>query len=145
MKTNILIINGPNLNLLGKREPDIYGHRDFESYLEELKDRFPTATLSYYQSNGEGALIDKLHEAGFSVDGSVLNAGAYTHTSLALAYAIKAITAPVVEAHISNITAREDVRHHSFLSPVCCGCVFGFGLESYALAVQALIDRKAEK
>jgi 3-dehydroquinate dehydratase-2 len=145
MKTNILIINGPNLNLLGRREPDIYGHRDFESFLQELKERFQDVEFSYYQSNSEGALIDKLHECGFQADGIVLNAGAYTHTSLALADAIKAITSPVVEVHISNITAREEVRHHSFLSPVCKGCIFGFGLEGYALAVQALTDKKSTK
>ena len=139
---NILVINGPNLNLLGKREPEIYGKRDFDSYLEELRKAFPEHKIEYFQSNHEGGIIDKLHEVGFTIDGIVLNAGAYTHTSLAIADAIKGITSPVVEVHISNISSREEVRHHSFLSPVCMGCIFGFGLDSYKLAIQAIIDKK---
>jgi 3-dehydroquinate dehydratase-2 len=139
---NIIIINGPNLNLLGKREPEIYGHQSFEDYLEVLKQQYPNVNISYYQSNIEGELINIIQETGFISDGIVLNAGAYTHTSLAIADAIKGITSPVVEVHISNISSREEVRHHSFLSPVCMGCIFGFGLDSYKLAVQAIIDKK---
>jgi 3-dehydroquinate dehydratase-2 len=135
---NILIINGPNLNLLGKREPAIYGNKDFDSFLKELKNDFPQHTINYFQSNHEGSIIDKLHEEGFSADGIVLNAGAYTHTSLAIADAIKSISSPVIEVHISNVFAREDFRKHSFLSPVCKGCICGFGLDSYRLAIVAL-------
>lgn len=142
---NILIINGPNLNLLGTREPTIYGKRDFESYFKELQVQYPEHQLTYYQSNHEGDIIDKLHEAGFSIDGIVLNAGAYTHTSLAIADAIKAITSPVVEVHISNVFSREDVRHRSFLSPVCLGCICGFGLNSYRLAVEAILKQEQIK
>lgn len=139
---NILIINGPNLNLLGKREPTIYGSQNFEAYFQELKTIFPGINLEYFQSNHEGAIIDKLHEVGFSVDGIVLNAGAYTHTSVAIADAIKGITSPVIEVHISNVFTREEFRHHSFLSPVCMGCICGFGLQSYQLGIQALINKK---
>ncbi|MDR1678621.1 MAG: type II 3-dehydroquinate dehydratase [Prevotellaceae bacterium] len=135
---NILIINGPNLNLLGQREPEIYGNTGFESYLNELQNRFSKHRLEYFQSNHEGAIIDKLHEAGFTADGIVLNAGAYTHSSVAIADAIKSITAPVIEVHISNVFAREAFRHHSFLSPVCKGVICGFGLDSYRLAIEAL-------
>ncbi len=135
---NILIINGPNLNLLGKREPAIYGNKDFDSFLKELKSIFPQHTISYFQSNNEGDIIDKLHEKGFLADGIVLNAGAYTHTSLAIADAIKSIPSPVVEVHISNVFAREDFRKHSFLSPVCKGYICGFGMDSYRLAIEAL-------
>lgn len=136
---DILIINGPNLNLLGVREPGIYGHRDFDSYLDELKALYPDIDISYYQSNHEGDLIDKLQEVGFGLtDGIVLNAGAYTHTSLAIADCIAAITTPVVEVHISNIHSREQIRHHSMISPVCRGVIAGFGLDSYRLAIEAL-------
>lgn len=137
---DILIVNGPNLNLLGVREPGIYGSRDFESYLGELRQRFEGHTIKYFQSNHEGALIDRLQEAGFGeVGGIVLNAGAYTHTSLALADCISAINAPVVEVHISNVHAREEVRHKSMISGVCRGVIAGFGLDSYRLAVEALV------
>lgn len=133
---NILIINGPNLNLLGKREPSIYGNESFESFLTSLRKDFSgNISIEYFQSNCEGAIIDKLHEAGFSTDGIILNAGAYTHTSLAIADAVSAISTPVVEVHISNVFARENIRHHSFLSPVCAGTIGGFGLNSYRLAI----------
>lgn len=133
----ILIINGPNLNLLGKREPEVYGSLTFESYFETLKTRFSDLQLEYYQSNVEGLLIDKLHETGFDYDGIIINAGAYTHTSIAIADAIKAITTPVIEVHISNVFARESFRHHSYLSPVCKACIAGFGLDSYRLAIES--------
>lgn len=135
----IQIINGPNLNLLGKREPSVYGNQSFEDYLLELKKNFPQVDLVYFQSNIEGEIIDKLHEVGFDVDGIVLNAGAYTHTSIAIADAIKAITSDVVEVHISNVFERESYRHHSYLSAVCKGCIVGFGLDSYKLAINALL------
>ena len=131
----ILLINGPNLNLLGTREPEIYGHQSFEDYFETLKINFPKVALEYFQSNHEGALLDKLHEAGFSADGIVLNAGAFTHTSVALADAIAAITTPVIEVHISNVHRREPFRHQSFLSAHCVGSIVGLGLEGYRLAV----------
>lgn len=131
----IQIINGPNLNLLGKREPDTYGSQSFEAYFETLKARFPQISLSYYQSNVEGELINKLHEVGFHVDGIILNAGAYTHTSVALHDAIAAIKTPVVEVHISNVYAREEFRHKSLITSKCKGLITGFGLESYALAI----------
>jgi 3-dehydroquinate dehydratase-2 len=137
----ILIINGPNLNLLGKREPSVYGNETFESYLEKLKKEFSDkVSIDYFQSNSEGAIIDKLHETGFSTDGIILNAGGYTHTSIAIADAIAAIRTPVVEVHISNIFARENFRHLSFLSPVCEGSIVGFGLKSYSLAVQSFLS-----
>ena len=135
----IQIINGPNLNLLGKREPTVYGNQTFEAYFQELKLLFPEAQLDYFQSNTEGAIIDKIHEVGFTYDGIVLNGGAYTHTSIAIADAIRSITVPVIEVHISNVFKREDYRHHSFLSEVCKGCIVGFGLDSYRLAVDAVI------
>lgn len=136
----ILIINGPNLNLLGKREPEVYGHAGFEQYFESLQKTYQsTVEMSYYQSNHEGAMIDKLHEAGFSFDGIILNAGAYTHTSLALADAVRAITTPVVEVHISNTHAREAFRHHSFISAAAKGVILGFGLDSYRLGVESLL------
>ncbi len=131
----ILVINGPNLNLLGKREPDIYGTRTFEDFFQEMKTQFPQVELEYFQSNHEGALLDKLHEAGFISDGIVLNAGAFTHTSIALADAVGAITAPVIEVHISNVHQREAFRHHSYLSAKCVGSIVGLGLEGYRLAV----------
>ena len=134
----ILIINGPNLNLLGKREPEIYGNRSFEQFLEELRGVFPDVELDYFQSNHEGALLDRIHEAGFSVDGIVLNAGAFTHTSIALADAVAAIPAPVIEVHISNVHKREPFRHHSYLSAKCLGSIVGLGLDGYRLAAEHL-------
>lgn len=131
----IQIINGPNLNLLGTREPSIYGNKTFGAYLDELRARYPECEISYFQSNIEGEMITKIHETGFSFDGIILNAGAYTHTSIALHDAIKAVTVPVIEVHISNVHARESFRHHSFLSPVCKGVIAGFGMESYRLAL----------
>jgi len=133
-----LIINGPNLNLLGKREPDVYGRVTFEGYLESLRTAFPQDEISYFQSNIEGELIDKIHETGFDYDGIILNAGAYTHTSIALRDAIKAVTTPVVEVHISNVHARESFRHISMISAVCKGVIAGFGMDSYRLALEAL-------
>lgn len=135
----IQIINGPNLNLLGKREPSVYGNQSFEAYLEELKSQFPNVQLDYFQSNTEGAIIDKIHEVGFSYDAIVLNGGAYTHTSIAIADAIRSITVPVLEVHISNVFKREEYRHHSFLSEACKGCIVGFGMDSYRLAIEATL------
>ena len=135
----IQIINGPNLNLVGKREPTIYGHSSFEDYLQVLRQRYPDCEFAYYQSNVEGELINKIHEVGFSYDGIVLNAGAYTHTSIALHDAIKAVTTPVVEVHISNVHARESFRHVSMLSAACKGVILGFGLDSYRLAVESFL------
>lgn len=132
----IIIINGPNLNLLGIREPEIYGGETFEDFFERLQLDYPAASLHYFQSNSEGALIDKLHETGFSFDGIILNAGAYTHTSIAIADAVASINTPVVEVHISNIYAREPFRRHSYLSPYCAGCIAGLGLQGYALALE---------
>lgn len=136
----IQIINGPNLNLLGKREPSIYGDSSFESYLKELRTMYSEVELSYYQSNHEGDIIDLLQEVGFTADGIVLNAGAYTHTSVAIHDAIRAIKSPVIEVHLSNVHQREEFRHHSFLSPVCKGVICGFGMTSYALAIRAILD-----
>ncbi len=135
----IQIINGPNLNLLGKREPSVYGNQSFETYLEELKLLFPETQLDYFQSNTEGSLIDKIQEVGFSYDGIVLNGGAYTHTSIAIADAIRSISVPVIEVHISNVFKREDFRHHSYLSDACKGCIVGFGMDSYRLAIDAIL------
>ena len=137
----ILILNGPNLNLLGRREPTVYGHRSFNDFLDELRQHMEgRAELTYFQSNSEGALIDRLHEAGFGeVDGIVFNAGAYTHTSIALADAIRGIETPVVEVHISNVHQREEFRHHSMLAAACKGVICGFGLDSYRLAIEAMI------
>ena len=138
----IAIINGPNLNLLGVREPSVYGSRSMEEYFEELKKHFEgRASLSYFQSNCEGAIIDEIHRRGFSADGIVLNAGAYTHTSVAIADCISAINSPVIEVHISNVHSRESFRHHSMISAVCKGVIAGFGLDSYRLAIEALINR----
>ena len=137
----ILIINGPNLNLLGKREPTIYGNTTFEDYLEQLREKYPQCEISYYQSNIEGELINKIHEVGFTYDGIILNAGAYTHTSIALHDAIKAVTTPVIEVHISNVHAREPFRHVSMISAACKGVVIGFGLESYRLALESFIGK----
>lgn len=139
MKTKILIINGPNLNLLGKREPEIYGNQSFEAYLETLRLRFPSVQIDYFQSNSEGAIIDRLHDSA-QYAGVVLNAGAYTHTSLAIADAIGAITTKVVEVHISCILAREPIRHTSLIAAKCAGSIMGFGLDSYRLGVSALIE-----
>ena len=137
----ILIINGPNLNLLGVREPDIYGKLSMEDYIGAIQADYPNVEIDYYQSNHEGDIIDRLHEEGFDSDlnGIVLNAGAYTHTSLAIADAIKAIRVPVIEVHISNVHARETIRHTSLLSPVCRGVIAGFGLDSYRLAIEAFL------
>ena len=136
---NILIINGPNLNLLGKREPELYGNETFESYFEKLQLQFPYLILEYYQSNIEGEIISKLQEIGFSYDGIVLNAGAYTHTSIGIGDAIKAISTPVVEVHISNTFSRESFRHKSYISPIVKGIIIGFGLKSYELALRSLL------
>lgn len=135
----ILIINGPNLNLLGKREPEIYGSQTFEEYFERLKNEFSNVDLSYFQSNHEGSIIDKIHEVGFSHDAIILNAGGLTHTSVALADAIGGVTTPVLEVHISNIHAREAFRHHSYLTPKCVGMICGLGLKGYALAINYFI------
>lgn len=134
----IHIVNGPNLNLLGKREPEVYGTLTFNHFLEQLRKEFPLLDLRYFQSNHEGALIDYLHEHGFAPTGFILNAGGYSHTSIALADAVAAIPAPVVEVHISNIYARESFRHHSHLSRVCKGCLAGFGLDGYRMALTHL-------
>ncbi len=131
----IIIINGPNLNLLGHREPSVYGSETFENFLAEMQKKYPNLEISYYQSNIEGELITKLHEIGFSYDGIVLNAAGYTHTSIAIADAIRAIKTPVIEVHISNTYSREEFRHHSFISPVAKGIIVGFGLKSYELAL----------
>ncbi len=141
----ILILNGPNLNLLGIREKSVYGSRSFEDYFEELKENFSDFELTYFQSNTEGTLIDKLHELGFSYKGIIFNAGAYTHTSVALSDAVKAIEAPVVEVHISNVYAREAFRHKSMIAPHCVGSISGFGLESYRLALQYFERLKPKK
>ena len=138
----IQIINGPNLNLLGVREESIYGSRDFNNYFEELQKHFPAATLHYYQSNVEGELINKIHEVGFTFDGIILNAGAYTHTSIALHDALGAIKTKAVEVHISNIYAREEYRHKSLITSKCIGLISGFGLEGYAMAIRYLLDFK---
>ena len=134
-----IIINGPNLNLLGKREPEIYGSQTFEDYLKDLKVKFPQIELEYYQSNIEGELITKIQDVGFSYDGIVLNAGAYTHTSIGIGDAIKAINTPVVEVHISNTFSRESFRHQSYISPNAKGIIIGFGLESYDLGLQSFL------
>ena len=136
----ILIVNGPNLNMLGRREPDIYGKSSFDDFLSRLRDAYPDVDIDYYQSNVEGELINKLQETGFfgDYDGIVLNAGAYTHTSVALHDCIRSLRCPVIEVHISNVHQREEFRHHSFISPVCRGVICGFGLDSYRLAVEAL-------
>ena len=132
----LLIINGPNLNLLGKREKNIYGDKSFEEYFAELKEAYPNANLVYFQSNSESEIIDKLHEVGFEIEGIILNAGAFTHTSVAIRDAIAGITSTVIEVHISNVHAREEFRHRSYLSAVCKGVIAGFGLDSYRLAIE---------
>ena len=136
----VQIINGPNINLLGKREPSIYGSQSFEDYLVGLKKCYPQVEFDYFQSNVEGEMINKIHEVGFDCDGIILNAGAYTHTSIALLDAIRAITAPVIEVHISNVHKREEFRHKSMISCACLGVICGFGLSSYRLAVEALLE-----
>ncbi|OOG20081.1 type II 3-dehydroquinate dehydratase [Sphingobacterium sp. CZ-UAM] len=135
----ILVLNGPNLNLLGVREKSIYGSQDFLSYFEELKKSFSAVQLEYFQSNSEGILIDKIHAVGFEYDGIVMNAGAYTHTSAAIGDAIAAVQTPVIEVHISNVHQREEFRHHSFLAKNCKGVICGFGLDSYRLGIEALL------
>ena len=135
----ILIVNGPNLNLLGQREPGIYGTSSFESYLPTLRQRYPDVEIDYYQSNVEGELINRMQQDGFTVDGIVLNAGAYTHTSIALHDCIRSLKSPVIEVHISNVHQREPFRHHSYLSPACRGVICGFGLDSYRLAIDPLL------
>jgi len=132
-----LILNGPNLNLLGKREPEIYGDKSFEDYFVELKSKFPELDLHYFQSNHEGELIDHIQDSKW--DGIILNAGGYTHTSVSIRDAISSVNTPVIEVHISNITNRESFRHESLISPVCVGCIFGFGLKSYQLALNYFI------
>lgn len=141
----IQIINGPNLNLLGKREPTIYGDVSFEGYLGRLRARYPECEIAYFQSNIEGEMIDKIHEVGFEYNGIIMNAGAYTHTSIALLDAIKSVTTPVVEVHISNVHAREPFRHVSMISAACRGVILGFGLDSYRLALEALIQFEENK
>mgnify|MGYP001266016265 FL=1 len=141
----IEIINGPNLNLLGVREPGIYGSEGFDTYLAALRQKYPDVTINYYQSNEEGKLIDRIHATGFTADGIILNAGAYTHTSIALHDAIRAVPAPVVEVHISNVHKREEFRRKSMISPACTGVICGFGLDSYRLALEALAGTHAAK
>jgi len=136
----IIIINGPNLNLLGVREKSIYGDGNMEDYMALLRDKYPNIELDYYQSNSEGELIDKIHEVGFSYDGIVMNAGAYTHTSIAIADAISSVKTPTIEVHISNVAKREDFRHKTYLGPVCVGTIAGFGLDSYRLGIEAIIN-----
>jgi 3-dehydroquinate dehydratase II len=141
----IEIINGPNLNLLGRREPEKYGHSSFEDYLEELKSRFPDISFKFFQSNIEGEIIGEIQKSGFSIDGIILNAGGYTHTSVAITDAIAAVETKVIEVHITNIAAREDFRHTSLIGRNCAGSISGFGLDSYRLAVEALIEMRNSK
>ncbi|WP_396181168.1 type II 3-dehydroquinate dehydratase [Flavobacterium sp.] len=136
---HLLILNGPNLNLLGQREPEVYGHQSFDSFFEELKLKFSTIELDYFQSNVEGEIINKLQEVGFSYDGIILNAGGYTHTSVAISDCVKAIKSPVIEVHISNTFSRETFRHQSYISPHAKGVIIGFGLKSYSLAIQSFL------
>ena len=136
----IIIINGPNLNLLGKREPNVYGTDSFEDYFESLQHKYSTIDFFYFQSNIEGEIIDKLHEVGFNYDGIILNAAAYTHTSIGIGDAVKGIETPVVEVHISNVHAREEFRHQSFIAANAKGVIVGFGLKSYELAVQSFLE-----
>lgn len=135
----VLIINGPNLNLLGKREPEIYGSNSFEDYFKALQNKFSALDLYYFQSNIEGEIIDKLHEVGFSYDGIILNAAAYTHTSVGIGDAVKAVSTPVIEVHISNVHAREEFRHHSYIAANARGVIAGFGLKSYDLAIESFL------
>lgn len=136
----LIIINGPNLNLLGTREPDIYGELSLVDFIETVKSKYPNITIEHFQSNIEGELISKIQEVGFSYDGIILNAAAYTHTSVGIGDAVKAIKTPVVEVHISNTAAREEFRHHSFIAPHAQGVILGFGLQSYELAIQSFLD-----
>jgi 3-dehydroquinate dehydratase-2 len=136
----IQIINGPNLNLLGKREPSIYGAQSFDEYLQDLKLRFPAVQLDYFQSNIEGELINKIHQVGFDYDAIIINAGAYSHTSIAIADALRAISTPALEVHISNVYKRESFRHHSYLSEACKGCIIGLGLDVYRLAIEHVVN-----
>jgi 3-dehydroquinate dehydratase-2 len=136
----IIIINGPNLNLLGTREPEIYGDQTFETFFKHLQTKFPNVELSYFQNNVEGEIINKLHEVGFGFDGIVLNAAGYTHTSVSIADAVKSITTPVIEVHISNVYAREEFRHKSLIAPNCKGVIAGFGLNGYELAIEAVFN-----
>lgn len=136
----IIIINGPNLNLLGKREPEVYGNASFEDYFNNLQEKYPNIELNYFQSNIEGELIDKLHEVGFDHDGIILNAAAYTHTSVGIGDAVKGIETPVIEVHISNVHAREEFRHQSYIAPNAKGIIIGLGLKGYELALQALLS-----
>ena len=138
----IQIINGPNLNLLGKREPGIYGNSSFEDYLQQLRQQYPNVQIDYYQSNVEGELINKIQEVGFDYQGVILNAGAYTHTSVALQDCIRAVKTPVIEVHISNVHKREEFRHHSMISCACLGVIAGFGLDSYRLAIEAIVKAR---
>ncbi len=135
----ILILNGPNLNLLGQREKNIYGDQDFDSYFHFLQESYPSLELACFQSNIEGELIDKIHDAGFSYDGILINAGGYSHTSVAIRDAISGIQTPVIEIHISNLLTREDFRHNSIIGPVCKGCIMGFGLNSYRLGIESFL------
>lgn len=137
----IAILNGPNLNLLGKREPEVYGNKDFDQYFAQLQSLFPEINLTYYQSNVEGELINELQRVGFYVDGIILNAAAYTHTSVGIGDAIKAISAPVIEVHISNTSSREDFRHTSFVTPNAKGLILGFGLDVYRLAIESFLPK----
>lgn len=139
----ILILNGPNLNLLGRREPSVYGNRSFDEYFQVLQKRYAKHDLKYFQSNSEGEIISKIHQVGFDYDGIVLNAGAYTHTSIAIADAIRAVHTPVVELHISNVYAREEYRHRSMIAPACRGCICGFGLKGYDLAIESFLGDEA--
>jgi 3-dehydroquinate dehydratase-2 len=141
-KMKIQIIIGPNLNLLGKREPELYGGATFEDFLESLKKSFPDFSFSYYQSNIEGEIINKIHETGFSYDGIIINPGGYTHTSVSIADAVASVKTPVVEVHITNVAAREEFRHKSLVGRYCAGSIIGFGLDGYRLAVEALIEIK---
>jgi 3-dehydroquinate dehydratase-2 len=136
----LLIINGPNLNLLGKREKDIYGDKSFEDYFADLQRRYPESELVYFQSNSESEIINKIHEVGFDIEGIMINAGAYTHTSVAIRDAISGVTSPVIEVHISNVHGREEFRHKSYISAVCKGVIAGFGLDSYRLAVEHFLN-----
>lgn len=136
----IIIINGPNINLLGKREPDVYGNRDFDSFFREIQMKYRDIELSQFQSNIEGEIIDKIQETGFTFDGIILNAAAYTHTSIGIGDAVKAVATPVIEVHISNVYAREEFRHLSYIAPNAKGVIAGFGLESYTLAIESFIN-----
>ncbi|OFY33605.1 MAG: type II 3-dehydroquinate dehydratase [Bacteroidetes bacterium GWF2_38_335] len=138
----IQIINGPNLNLVGVREKNIYGNKNFDEYLKTLNEHYDNVNLKYFQSNIEGEIINKIHEVGFTFDGIILNAGGYTHTSVAIADAVKAVNCPVIEVHISNILSREDFRHKSLIGPYCKGSVMGFGLDSYRLALESFVINK---